>query len=79
LWLEVFLLLRRAAAHLWPVMAEIVHRPAVFNNEERYPLRLVHVEQQPCTENKHDRFDNPENGVEDLLVAGMQLVVRDVF
>jgi hypothetical protein len=58
---------------------QIVHRPTVLNDKKRYPFGAVLHKENPCPENQSERFNNPKNRVENLLVAGSILVVRDVF
>jgi hypothetical protein len=59
-------------------MPQIVHRPTVFNDEERYPLRSVLCKEYPYPENQGERFYDPKDAVKDLFVAGAVFVVGDV-
>jgi len=59
-------------------MPQIVHCPAVFDDEERYPLRVVLRKEYPYPENQSERFYAPKDAVKDLFVAGAVFVVGDV-
>ena len=60
-------------------MAQVVHRPAIFDDEERYPLGKVLCKQYPYPKNQGESFDDPKNPVKCFFVAGRGLVVRDVL
>jgi hypothetical protein len=60
------------------IVPQIVHRPAVFDDQERDPFRTVLCQEYPYSENQGKSFDGPENLVKDFLVAGYGFVVGDV-
>jgi hypothetical protein len=60
-------------------MAQVVHGPAIFNDEERYPFGTVLFKQYPYPENQGEGFYEPKDPVKDLLVAGLGFVVGDVL
>jgi hypothetical protein len=59
-------------------MAQVVHRPAIFDDEERYPFGNVLCKQYPYPESQGESFYDPEDPVKDLFVAGRGFVVGDV-
>jgi hypothetical protein len=59
-------------------MSQIVHCPAVFDDEEWYPFGDVLCNEDPDSENQGERFDDPKDRVEGLFVAGLCLVIGDV-
>src|ERR1035441_2322620 len=59
-------------------MPQIVHRPAILDDEERYPFGNVLCKEYPYPENQGESFDDPKNPVKDLFVAGCGFVVGDV-
>jgi hypothetical protein len=59
-------------------MSQIVHRPAVFNDKERYPFGIVLGEKNPCSKNQSKRFCDPKNRIKDFFVAGLGFVVGDI-
>jgi hypothetical protein len=59
-------------------MPQIVHRPAIFNDEKRYPFGVVLHEENPRSENQGKRFYNPKNRIEKLFVARLNFVVGDI-
>src|ERR1039457_1656435 len=59
-------------------MAQVVHRPAIFDDEERYPFGNVLCKQYPYPESQGESFYDPEDPVENLFVAGRGFVVGDV-
>jgi hypothetical protein len=59
-------------------MPQVIHRPAVFDDEKRNPLRLVHAKQNPNAKNEHHGFGDPKNGIENLLVPRLFFVIGDV-
>jgi hypothetical protein len=59
-------------------MAQIVHRPAVLNDQERNPLRIVPRDKYPYSEDQGQRFYDPKESVEDFFVTRLGLVVGDV-
>ena len=63
---------------LGTIMPQIVHRPAVFNDEERYPFGVVLGEENPRSENQGKRFYNPKNHIKNLFVARLDFVVGDI-
>jgi hypothetical protein len=54
---------------------QIVHRPAVFDDEERHPFGNVLYKKYPYPENQGERFYDPEDPVKDFFVAGLVFVV----
>ncbi|MGA2038250.1 MAG: hypothetical protein ABSH42_03145 [Bryobacteraceae bacterium] len=60
------------------IMPQIVHCPAVFDDEERYPFGDVLSREDPDPENQGERFYDPKDRVEGLFVAGFCFVVGDV-
>jgi hypothetical protein len=60
-------------------MAQVVHRPTIFNHEKRYPFRIVFNKQYPNSGNQGERFYDPKDPVEDLFMAGHGFVVGDVL
>ena len=60
-------------------MTQIVHRPAVFYDQERYPFGIVLGKKYPDPESQSERFDDPKNSIEDLFVARGGFVVGDVL
>ena len=59
-------------------MPQIVHRPAIFDDQERNPFGNVLCKQYPYPKNQGESFYDPEDPVKDLFVAGCGLVVGDV-
>src|SRR5580700_11533330 len=59
-------------------MAQIVHGPAIFDDEERYPFGIVLCKENPYPENQGEGFYEPKDAVKDLLVARLGFVVGDV-
>jgi hypothetical protein len=59
-------------------MAQIVHGPAIFDDEERYPFGTVLCKEYPYPENQGEGFYEPKDPVKDLFVAGLGFVVGDV-
>ena len=59
-------------------MPQIVHRPTVFDDEERYPFRTVLCEEYPDPEKQGQRFYDPKDPVKGFFVAGANFVVGDV-
>jgi hypothetical protein len=59
-------------------MAQIVHGPAIFDYEERYPFSIVLCKEYPYPENQGEGFYEPKDPVKDLFVAGLGFVVGDV-
>ena len=59
-------------------MPQIVHRPAVLDDEERNPFGKVLCEEYPYSETQCQCFHDPEYPVKHLFVAGCGFVVRDV-
>jgi hypothetical protein len=59
-------------------MPQIVHRPTVFDDEERYPFCTVLCKEYRYPENQGERFYDPKDPVKDLFVAGEDIVVGDV-
>jgi hypothetical protein len=59
-------------------MPQVVHRPAILDDEERYPFGIVLCEQDPYAQDQGKRFHDPKDRVEDLFVAGLDFVVGDV-
>jgi len=59
-------------------VSQIVHCPAVFDDQERYPFGDVLFDEDPDSENQGERFDHPEDRIEGLFVAGFCLVIGDV-
>src|ERR1035441_5998885 len=59
-------------------MPQIVHRPAILDDEKRYPFGNVLCKQYPYPESQGESFYDPENPVKDLFVAGCGFVVGDV-
>jgi len=60
-------------------MPQVVHRPTIFDDDEGDPFGIVSDEQDHDPEDERDRFDDPEEHVENFLVAGFLLVVGDVL
>jgi hypothetical protein len=60
-------------------MSQIVHCPAVFDDEERYPFGDVLFEEDPYSKNQGERFDDPKDRIEGFFVAGFGLVIGDVL
>jgi hypothetical protein len=60
-------------------MAQIVHRPAIFDDEKRYPLSTVLCEEYPYPETQGESLNDPEDPVKDLFVAGLGFIVGDVL
>src|SRR5580658_8269743 len=67
-----------SAARLWAIMAKIVHRPAVFDDQKRYPFGVVLGQEYPCPKNQRNGFYHPEDPVEGLFVAGLGFIVGNV-
>jgi hypothetical protein len=61
-----------------PIVPQIVHCPTVLDNQERYPFGAVLGDENPYSKYDGQRFDHPEEHVEDLFVARSYLVVGDV-
>ena len=59
-------------------MAQIVHGPAIFDDEERYPFGIVLCKEYPYPENQGEGFYEPKNPVKGLFVARLGFVVGDV-
>jgi hypothetical protein len=59
-------------------MAQIVHGPAIFDYEERYPFSIVLCKEYPYPENQGEGFYKPKDPVKDLFVARLGFVVGDV-
>ena len=59
-------------------MAQIVHRPAIFDDEKRDPFGNVFCKEYPYPKNQGESFYDPEDPVKDLFVAGCGFVVGDV-
>ena len=59
-------------------MPQIVHRPTVFDDEERYPFGIVLCKEDPYPKTQGESFDDPEDPVESLFVAGCGFVIGDV-
>ena len=60
-------------------MAQIVHRPAIFDDEKRDPFGNVFCKEYPYPKNQGESFYDPEDPVKDLFVAGCGFVVGDVL
>ena len=60
-------------------MAQIVHRPTIFDDQERYPFGKVLCEEYPYPKNQGESFYDPEYPVKNLFVAGCGFVVGDVL
>jgi hypothetical protein len=56
-------------------MAQIVHRPAIFDDQERNPFGNVLCKQYPYLETQGESFYDPKDPVKDLFVAGCGFVV----
>src|SRR5580658_6441052 len=50
------------------IMAQIVHGPAILDDEERYPFGIVLCKEYPYPENQGEGFYEPEDPVKDLFV-----------
>jgi hypothetical protein len=59
-------------------MPQIVHRPAVFNDEKSYPFGAMLGEEYPCAKNQGNCFYNPENRIEDFFMTGLDFIVGDI-
>jgi hypothetical protein len=59
-------------------MAQIVHRPTVFDDQERCPFGIVLSKEYPYSETQGQGFDDPKDFVEDLFVTGFGFVISDV-
>jgi hypothetical protein len=59
-------------------VAQIVHGPAIFDDEERYPFGAVLCKEYPDPENQGESFYDPKDPVKDLFVAGLGFVVGNV-
>src|ERR1700689_1573661 len=59
-------------------MAQIVHGPAILDDEERYPFGIVLCKEYPYPENQGEGFYEPKDPVKDLFVARLGFVVGDV-
>ena len=59
-------------------MAQIVNRPAIFDDQERYPFGNVFCKEYPYPESQGESLYDPEDPVENLFVAGCGFVVGDV-
>jgi hypothetical protein len=60
------------------IVAQIVHRPTIFDDEKRYPFSAVLRFQNPNPEDQGGGFYDPEYSVKDLFVPGYSFVVGDV-
>lgn len=60
-------------------MTQVVHSPAVFDDQERDPLLIVPDDQYPYSENQGNGFNNPKDSVEDFFVARSGFIVGDVL
>ena len=60
-------------------MPQIVHRPTIFDDEERYPFGIVLCKEYPYSENQGEGFYDPKDPVECFFVAGCGFVVGDVL
>ena len=60
-------------------MPQIVHRPAIFDDEKRDPFGKVLCEEYPYPKNQGESFYDPEDPVKDLFVAGCGFVVGRKF
>jgi hypothetical protein len=59
-------------------MAQIVHGPAIFDDQKRYPFGIVPCKQYPYAENQGKSFNDPKDPVKGLFVAGLGFIVGDV-
>jgi hypothetical protein len=59
-------------------MAQIVHCPAVFDDEKRYPFGIVLCEKYPYPENQGKSFYHPKDPIKGLFVAGLGFIVGDI-
>jgi len=59
-------------------MPQIVHCPAVFNDEKSYPFGTVLGKQNPRSQNQGNCFYNPKNRIEDFFMTGLDFIVGDI-
>lgn len=67
-----------ALCFLWPIVTHVVERPGVFDDEHRYPLRLVVVDEKDAADDDGYRIHDEKGDVEHLFVSRRFLVVGDV-
>jgi hypothetical protein len=60
------------------IMAQIVHGPAILDDQERYPFGNVLGKEYPYPKNQGEGFYEPKDSVKDFFVAGLGFVVGDV-
>ncbi len=60
------------------VVPQIIHCPAILDDQKRYPLGAVLCQEYPDSENQRESFYAPEDGVKQFFVAGYSLVISDV-
>jgi hypothetical protein len=60
------------------IVAQIVHSPAVFDDEKRHPFGNVLCKEYPYPKNQGDRFYDPKDTVKGLFVAGLGFIIGDV-
>ena len=65
-------------AILRPVVAHVVERPCVFNDEDGDPLRLAVCEKKETADNERHRVDDKKRHVESHLMSRDFLVVGHV-
>jgi hypothetical protein len=56
-------------------MPHIIHRPSVFYDKNRYPLRLIIDNEQGDAEKKRDGIYDKKGNVKMLFVTGLFLVI----
>jgi hypothetical protein len=49
-------------------VTQIVHGPAIFNDQEWDPFDILYRKQDPNTGDKRNGLHDPKDGIEDLLV-----------
>jgi hypothetical protein len=60
-------------------VAQVVHCPAVFDDEKWYPLGVMPGEKDPYPKDQGECFYDPKDRIEGLFVAGSCLVIGDVL
>ena|SRR3990167_3247975 len=65
-------------AILRPVVAHVVERPCVFNDEDGDPLRLAVCEKKETADNERHRVDDKKRHVESHLMSRDFLIVGHV-
>src|SRR4051812_13298230 len=61
------------------IMTQVIHRPTIFDDQERNPLSAVLCEEYHHPKTQGERFDDPEDPVKDLFVTGYGFIVGYVL